>query len=211
MDLRDHPSGDAQADDQDQKLYKGDDGLCPCAPSPTSQAISKALFKVPDGFQALLKHMTRELLNAKPKDPYVYISEFLRVKLSDKKKGLLEQEFFNDDTLNIDIKPPMHYLNQTSLANVACPSTTAFDTIAAEAATTLQATYRGMQGRDEFNEKRRDSTRNTGNELEFRNRVLHQGEICAQITPSVLDHCGYDPNTMKKVGSKNSPNQTKPR
>ena len=146
--------------------------------------------------------------------------------------GLLEQEFFNDDTLNIDIKPPMHYLNQTSLSNVACPSTTAFDSIANEAATTLQATYRGkllylhlhslitvcknyhrilffcsgMQGRDEMQERRRDSTRDTGNELDFRRRSLNQGgDICGQITPSVLEGCGYDPN-IKKVGSKHNQN-----
>ena len=86
MDLRDQPSV-ASRDELDSKPSEQDTGLCPCAPSPKSLEISKALFKVPDGFQALLKHMTRELLNAKPKDPYVYISEFLRVKLSDKKKG----------------------------------------------------------------------------------------------------------------------------
>ena len=57
--------------------------------------------------------------------------------------GLLEQEFFRDDTLNIDIKPPMHYLGQTSLANVTCPSTTAFDALASDAATILQAKFRG--------------------------------------------------------------------
>jgi hypothetical protein len=150
-----------------------------CPPTAQQKDISQALFKVPEGFQALLKHLTRELLNAKPKDPYVYIADFLKTKVNDKRNGerrlkrifrmvpisskpvqkpgnfnliltesftiagLLEQEFFNDDNLNIDIKPPMHYLQQTSLTNVTCPSTTVFGTMASEPAAALQASYDG--------------------------------------------------------------------
>ena len=60
---------------------------CPCLPTQQQKEISQALFKVPEGFQALLKHITRELLNAKPKDPYVYIADFLRSKVNDKRRG----------------------------------------------------------------------------------------------------------------------------
>ncbi|OQV24633.1 hypothetical protein BV898_01692 [Hypsibius exemplaris] len=67
---------------------------CPCAPTPQQREISQALFKVPEGFQALLKHITRELLNAKPKDPYVYIADYLKTKLNDKRRGKTDEILF---------------------------------------------------------------------------------------------------------------------
>ncbi|XP_055341673.1 uncharacterized protein LOC129590457 [Paramacrobiotus metropolitanus] len=132
---------------------------CPCPVKCESKSGAQALFKVPPGFQALLKHITRELLNGKPKDPYLYIMEYLRTKMHDRRKGLLETGYFDNDTLNIDIKPPMHYLQQTSLHNVQCPSTTAFDQMATDAATTLNAACKGVQDRQEVGEMRRDPAR----------------------------------------------------
>lgn len=64
--------------------------ICPCPPlinKKQDPASANALFNVPPGFQALLKHITRELLNAKPKDPYIYICEYLRVKMHDRRRG----------------------------------------------------------------------------------------------------------------------------
>lgn len=61
--------------------------ICPCPPKCAPKDVAQALFKVPVGFQALLKHITRELLNGKPKDPYLYICEYLRVKMHDRRRG----------------------------------------------------------------------------------------------------------------------------
>ncbi|XP_055337835.1 uncharacterized protein LOC129587908 [Paramacrobiotus metropolitanus] len=145
-----------------------------------------SLFHVPPGFQALLQHLSHELFAARPPDPYVFVQDYLAVKLDERQKGLLDKNFLAKDNLSAPNKRPKFYIEQTSLHDLVCPSTTAFEEVAKEAVTTMNAATRGVRDRVEVREIRRDDQRKW-------QRMQHQPPKGAGRRSSVSQHQSLAP------------------